>query len=132
AIARGFAAAGAIVHINSRGRHRCEAACSELRTAGPHAAALPFDVADSRTQTETLRRIEEDHGGLDILVNNVGVRMRAPLEEISLVDLEQLLHINVGAAYALSKQAAASRRKRRRGRIIMMASIAGMLAKAGD
>src|SRR5262245_14129398 len=71
-IARGMAAAGAVVGINGRGAPRAE----EIAASIPGAFAVPFDITDLPAAAGALDAIVATHGRLDCLVNNAAVRDR--------------------------------------------------------
>jgi gluconate 5-dehydrogenase len=131
-IARAFARAGAHVLINSRNAGRTEAVASGIRQEGRAADPLPFEVGDEDATRTAVDQIRKRFGRLDILVHNVGMRLRAPLEQISTEAFHQMLAINVTAAFGLTKLAASLMIPQGRGRIIMLTSLGGTLARAGD
>ncbi len=126
-IARGLAAAGAFVWLNGRDPAPLQAVAEE--TGG---AALPFDVTDAAAADAAFARVAGE-GGLDILVNNVGVRDRRPLERFDAAAVRALLEVDLVAPLELARRAAAAMRAQGRGgRIVNVTSIAGPLARAGD
>lgn len=131
-MARAFAHAGAHVLVNGRDAARAADVVAELEAAGLSAASLVFDIADAPARSQALREAHARWGRIDVLVNNVGQRLRAPLADIAGADFDRLLSVNLGAVYALTQEVAASMIPRRQGRIVMMASIAAQLGRAGD
>jgi gluconate 5-dehydrogenase len=131
-IAGALALAGAHVVLNGREAQRLEAAAERIRASGGTASPLPFDIADPSATTAAFERIEAAFSGLDILVNNVGIRHRFPLAEITVDDFHRVLEVNLVAAFHLAKAAVALMTPRGRGRIIMVTSIAGPLGRAND
>lgn len=125
-IAKGLAAAGATVWLNGR-----DAAVLEPLAQALGAATLPFDVTDDAATAAAFARLAGE-GGLDILVNNVGVRDRRPLEAFSRADVAAHLAANLVAPFDLARRAAVLMRTRGGGRIVNVTSIAGPLARAGD
>lgn len=131
-IAAALAVAGARVVLNGREADRLDAAADRVRRIGGTAWPLPFDIADPDAVARAFERIEVMFGGLDVLVNNVGVRHRHPLPKITPEDLHRVLEVNLVAAFHLAKAAVALMIPRGRGRIIMVTSIAGPLGRAND
>lgn len=131
-IVRAFAEAGALVLANGRSPQSLKPIVQSLQEAGNQAVALPFDVADEAAVAEAFRWIEGEYGRLDILVNNVGVRDRRPLDDFSLDDVRRLFDINLISAFEMSRRAAKLMRGLGYGRLINMTSIAGTIARAGD
>ncbi len=127
-IARGLAAAGARVWLNGRDVARLETLAAEL---GSGTLPLAFDVTDDAATAAAFGRIA-DEGGLDILVNNVGLRDRRPLDAFSRADVAAHLAANLVAPFDLARRAAGPMRARGAGRIVNITSIAGPIARAGD
>lgn len=131
-IARGMAAAGARVYINGSNEERLQAAAERLERLGVDVATACFDVTDESLATQFLGRLVAENGRLDILVNNVGVRMREPLEHIGSAELRRMLDVDLVSAFALAKLAAPIMGKGAYGRIINVSSIAALRGRAGD
>jgi gluconate 5-dehydrogenase len=131
-IARGMAAAGARVYINGTSAERLRAAVERLSEQGVTVLPACFDVADEPLAAEWIERIHRDSGRFDILVNNVGIRMREPLAAIGSTELRRMLDVDLVAAFALAKLAAPRMAEGGYGRIINMSSVAAMRARVGD
>jgi len=132
-----LAQAGADVWINGRTSDRIEAAIASIGDVAGDVAgrcrALPFDVADEDAGAAAFQRIRERGRGLDILVNNVGIRDRRGLFEFARADLQRLMDANLIAPFRLAQQAAQLMIETARGgRIVNIASIAGLIAQPGD
>jgi gluconate 5-dehydrogenase len=132
AMATSLARAGAHVLVNGRDEGRLAPLVHALRDGGLAASPLAFDVADDAAAAGGFAAIARDFGRLDILVNNVGLRDRRPIGELTRDDLRLMLEVNLTAPFALAKAAAALMLPQRRGRIIMVTSVAGPLSRAGD
>ncbi len=126
-IAKALAEAGAQVLLNGWDATRAEAVEHNLRAVGD-VRSLAFDVADEAAVASAFDVLRED--GLDILVNNVGLRDRRALDEHSLDDVRTMLNVNLVAPFDLSRRAAALMGAG--GRIINITSIAGPLSNKGD
>lgn len=140
-IARLLAAAGAGVLVNGRDADTLRQAAEGIAEAGGQAAAMAFDISDESAVDEAFRAIRKDHGRLDILVNNVGVRDRRGLFEFELDAVRRLIEVDLIAPFNLSREAArmmidqgGGRGGDRSGggRIINITSIAGPISNAGD
>ncbi|WP_299355421.1 SDR family oxidoreductase [uncultured Shimia sp.] len=127
--ARLLAEAGAKVWVNGRDHQATEQAAQAICDAGGDATALPFDVADEDAVNAAFEQIINT-GGLDILVNNVGMRDRRALAEFSKADLQRLLDVDLISPFRLCQRAAAIMPNG--SRIVNISSIAGLLAQAGD
>ncbi len=131
-IAKGLAASGAHVLLNGRNRERLEKGLSVIRSNGGSAAACVFDVADERAVEETFNGISREHGPLDILVNNVGIRDRRGVYEFEIDDVRRMLEVDLLAPFNLCRKAAKMMMGKGEGRIINIVSIAALLGVAGD
>lgn len=131
-IAETFANAGAHVLVNSRSEDNCRQVVDHILAAGGSASPLVFDVADRAAVAEAFTRIEADQGRLDVLVNNVGIRLRQPVDTIDLDEFHHLLDVDVTSAFDVSRRAATLMARENWGRIIMMSSMAGQIAGKGN
>ncbi len=127
-IARGLAAAGATVGLNSRSRARLDACAKDI----PGSFVLPFDVADLAAGEAALDGVAERFGRIDGLVCNAGARDRRPLDEIEPEDFRALLETNLVAPFQLARVAARHMKPETGGRIIFLTSLAGDFARRGD
>ena len=121
-----LARAGAEVLLVSRTRSELEEIQKNIVEGGGRARVLVCDVTDSRQFGSEVERLER----LDILVNNAGMNIPEPFVEVSESHLDQMLALNVRAAFlvaqaAVRKMLAASDRASKGGVIINMSSQMG-------
>jgi len=131
-IARALARAGATVYINGTNEDRLLTAVQRLQTEGLSVKPALFDVSKEDLAEAALARIFSDEGRFDILFNNVGARLREPLDRIDRADMARLFDVNVLPAFSMSKQAAAMMAKGGYGRIINISSTASERGRSGD
>lgn len=131
-IAKAYAEAGALVVLSGRNAQALEDATDTIRASGGKADYAAFDIADLQAGRDALARIVQDHGRLDILVNNVGARDRRPLAEFSDTDILDLVQTDLISAIALSRDAAEIMKTMGYGRIIAITSILGHVVRPGD
>ncbi|MFA5490373.1 MAG: SDR family oxidoreductase [Candidimonas sp.] len=132
-IASAYAASGARVIINGRSRQRVLDTVARLGNHGFTAHPYVQDIGDLERLAASYAELTSLAGTPDILVNNVGIRMRQPLAESSTADVQTLIRVDLLAAIELSRLSAAAMRDHgRQGRIITLTSIAGELANPGD
>jgi gluconate 5-dehydrogenase len=131
-IARGMAAAGARVFVNGTSEERLRDAVERLGKRGVEVFPACFDVTNEVLAAEWIERIHRDTGRLDILVNNVGIRMREPLEAIGAAALRRMLEVDLIAAFSLAKFAAPRMAEGGYGRIINISSVAALRGRVGD
>ena len=127
-IARGMAAAGAIVGINGRDPARA----GEIAAAIPNAFAAPFDITDLPGAAVAVDAIVARHGRIDCLVNNAAVRDRRSLSDIAAEDFRRVLETNLVAQYELSRVAARHMTARGQGRLVFVSSMVGAQSFQGD
>ncbi len=95
---------------------------------GPRVRLLALDVADSASRAAALAAVEAEWGGVEILINNAGIATRAVTEHISDADMRQILAVNFLGPLELIRRVLPGMRERRRGRIITVSSVGGMMA----
>jgi len=100
-MAEALAGAGAHVVLNARGGDRLDALCTELRARGRKVSAACFDVTDEAAVLKNVALIGEQHGRLDIIVNNASSGHSGTMESTTLEDFEQLYRVNVMAAFRM-------------------------------
>jgi gluconate 5-dehydrogenase len=126
-MAHALGEAGAKIVLSSRKAGDLEEAVAELQAAGIDARWIAADCADEadiqRLADETLQRV----GDVDILVNNAGASWGAPAEDHPTAAWDKVMNLNVRGYFLLSREIAKrSMIARRSGRIINIASIAGL------
>ena len=126
-IAEALGEAGARVMLTSRKAADLEEAIAHLNQRGIDARWIAADAANPdearRVCNETLERL----GPVDILVNNAGAAWGAPAEEHSLEAWDKVMNLNIRSLFVFSQTIAKlSMIPRRQGRIINIASIAGL------
>ena len=123
AIARAFLSAGAKVHVCDVD----EAALSDLRTSTPEIAASRADVADEDSVAAWFDRATYELGGLDVLVNNAGVKgPTGNVEDLGFEDWRQCLAICLDAQFLGVRKAAPILKSQGSGSIINLSSNAGL------
>jgi 3-oxoacyl-[acyl-carrier protein] reductase len=91
------------------------------------------DVTDTEQVDAAFARVEEEFGGpVEILVSNAGVTRDGLLLRMSEDDFASVIDANLTASYRVTKRAARGMLKARKGRIILMSSVVGMLGAAGQ
>ncbi|MEU5887068.1 SDR family oxidoreductase [Streptomyces sp. NPDC047461] len=96
----------ALTYVN--GKEAAEDVVRAVEALGRRAVALRADSAHAAEAAGAVDRAAEALGGLDVLVNNVGVGVLGPLEGLSLAEVDRVLAVNVRGVF-LASQAAAAR-----------------------
>lgn len=130
AYARALAAEGVHVLLNGFG----EAAAIEAERAGierefgVQAIYSPADMSKPDEIAAMIAAAEDAFGGLDILINNAGIQHVAPIEEFPIEKWDQILAINLSAAFLAMRTAVPGMKRRGWGRIISTASAHSLVA----
>jgi len=123
AIALRLADEGAAVVVADIIEANAQAVAEEIRTRGGKALALVVDVSKKPDVDAMVEKSVAQFGRLDILVNNAGIIRRAPALEFTEADWDDVLHINLKAAFFLAQAAARVMVKQGGGKIINIASM---------
>jgi len=129
-IAKALAGAGANVMLNGFGdKTAIEAERAGLEKAfGVKAVHSPADMTKPAEIAEMIRSAEAAFGTVDILVNNAGIQHVAPIEEFPIDKWDQIIAINLSAAFHAIRAAVPGMKARRWGRIINTASAHSLVA----
>lgn len=122
AIARALSEAGATVVISGRRIGPLEATAAAL----PGVRAMTADVTDEASVRSLFQGISTEVGELDIVVANAGAAESAPFHRTSLDLWRQMLDVNLTSVFLTFQQALTGMRKRGQGRLISIASTAGL------
>ena len=128
-----LAAEGArIVILDLNGEGAAETA-KEIADAGGTARGYAVDITDRAALAEVVARAEREVGPVDICVNNAGwIYTLGQLKDMSDEDWDTNLRINLTGTYNVTKAVFPGMRQRQWGRVICMASIAGLMGGFGQ
>ena len=129
AIARAIHAQGATVGLHGTRRDALDALAAEL---GGRAHVLPCDLSDAAAVEKLPAEAEAAMGGLDILVNNAGITRDGLILRMKDPDFFDVLNLNLGVAFRLSRTAVKGMMKKRWGRIINITSVVGTTGNPGQ
>jgi NAD(P)-dependent dehydrogenase (short-subunit alcohol dehydrogenase family) len=106
AIAEALAEAGADVAIGNRDAESGERAAREIRAATePDVRAYEADVTDEAAVEALVAATVDDFGGLDVLVNNAGITVHAPAEEMTVEQFQRVVDVNLTGTFRCAKHA---------------------------
>lgn len=91
-----------------------------------------IDVADSQSIDAALSEVEEKHGAVDVLVANAGITGDALLMRMSDEEIDSVLQTNLSGSIKLARRVLRGMLKAKRGRIIFMSSVVGLMGSAGQ
>lgn len=127
-MARGLAAHGATIVIADVNDERSVIAVRELEGLGGQASALHVDVSDDDAVRWMIAETVKRHERLDILVNNVGMNVRATPDELSVDNWRKVMDTNLTSAFLASHQAYPEMKRVGGGKIVNVASIMAVFA----
>jgi 3-oxoacyl-[acyl-carrier protein] reductase len=122
AIAKRLAEDGAAVALTySTGKEGADEVVRSIEAAGGRALAIRADNTDAGAVKNAVSETVNFFGGLDVLVNNAGIAIFKPLDELSIDEFDRIVAVNVRAVFVAAQEAA--RYMKEGGRIITIGSI---------
>lgn len=125
-MAEGLAEAGANIVLCSRKKEACQQVADRLARLDVKTLALTCDISQPEDIKNVVHQTIETFGRIDILINNSGATWGAPVEEMPLEAWEKVMNINVTGTFLMSQEAGKEMIKQKAGKIINIASIAGL------
>jgi NAD(P)-dependent dehydrogenase (short-subunit alcohol dehydrogenase family) len=125
-MAEGLAEMGANLVLCARKKERCEQAALELQKLGVKTLALGCDVKDPAGVQAVVEAAVNEFGSIDTLINNAGTSWGAPVESMTLEQWNKVIETNLTGTFLFSQAVGKVMIKQRRGKIINMASVAGL------
>jgi 3-oxoacyl-[acyl-carrier protein] reductase len=117
--------AGFRVGVCARTPARVEEVVADLRKEGVDAAGAAADVGDAAQAGRAAEQISASIGEIGVLVNNAGVLIARPFEELTLEDWDTTMATNLRSLYLMTRAVLPAMRRRRQGSIVNIASLAG-------
>ncbi len=128
-IARALHAQGATVALSGTRKEALDGLASEL---GERTHVLPCNLSDGEAVDALPKQAEEAMGGMDILINNAGLTRDNIFMRMKDEEWEEVLRVNLTAAFRLSRGVMRGMMKRRWGRIIGITSVVGVTGNPGQ
>lgn len=130
-MALALAEAGADVALTSRDQERAdEAATSIAKATGRAVRGYACDVSSTAETVAVVERVIAELGGLHILVNNAGINIRGPIDQLTPEEFRQVLDTNVVGVWNICRAAAGHLKTQRYGRVINIGSTLSVIALA--
>lgn len=123
-----LAAAGMTVVVADRDAAAAERTAATLRGQGWQAEAQAVDVGDAQSVAQAFAQVDQRHGRCDVLVNSAGIAKVFPFLEFPLDNFVATMNVNVTGTLLCAQHAARLMVRHRWGRIVNVASVAGMRA----
>lgn len=111
---------------------KAKAIVDEMSQQGLEVFSLKFDVKDYQDVEEAFAKIYEEHGRIDVLVNNAGITRDKLFSRMKEGDFDQVIETNLKGIFNCSKQVARKMSKQKSGRIINISSLAGLVGNIGQ
>lgn len=133
AIALALASKGFAVALNYAGSHdAAEAVKKEIEDAGGKAFTVQGDVSKSEDVDRIFKTVKDEFGGLDVLVNNAGINRDALLIRIKESNWDDVIATDLKSDFLTTKAAAAMMMRKRKGSIINISSVVGIMGNIGQ
>jgi 3-oxoacyl-[acyl-carrier protein] reductase len=132
AIARALAEDGASVVVSARDASRLDAAAKAIEAGGGAVLAVPADVTRREDADRLSEAVKERFGRLDVLVNNAGVIRDQLIVRMKDEDWDQVIETNLRGVFLMVRAAARMMMRQKAGRIINIASTAGIMGNPGQ
>ena len=131
AMAEGLASAGANLVIISRNEKEGKAAAEKIiKEYKTKAIAISATVTSEEDIQKAVATTIKEFGSIDILINNAGINIRGPIDELSYEDFKKVQQTNVDGTWLPSKAVVPHMKKQKSGRIINLASTLGVVGLA--
>jgi NAD(P)-dependent dehydrogenase (short-subunit alcohol dehydrogenase family) len=129
AMACALAEAGASVALTGRDLPRVQEAAAEMQTAtGQICRGYACDVTHEEQVKTLVAQVLADFGQIDILINNAGVNIRGPIEQLSLAEFRQVQDTNVTGMWLVCREVGPFMKARRYGRVINIGSMLSLVS----
>ena len=123
-VALEFAREGAAVALHyGRDQSGAASAVEEITQRGGKAKAFQADFRDAGTLKSLAQEVTTFLGGLDVLVNNAGITLNAPFEEVTLEQFDTLYHVNIRAQFFLTQALLPALAEHGKGIVINLTSV---------
>ena len=133
AIALALASKGFAVALNYAGSHdAAEAVKKEIEAAGGKAFTVQGDVSKSEDVDRIFKTVKDEFGGLDVLVNNAGINRDALLIRMQEANWDDVIATDLKSDFRTTKAAAAMMMRKRKGSIINISSVVGIMGNIGQ
>src|ERR671916_2739073 len=131
ATAFALARAGYRVGVCARTAGKVKQLVKDLDAEGFEAAGAVADVGNAEQVAKMVEQVTGSLGDIDTLINNAGVLIGKPFEELTLEEWDTTMNTNVRSLFLVTRGVIPGMRQRRRGAIVNVASLAGRNGFAG-
>jgi len=128
AVARELASKGTNLVLAARNKGKLKALADEIAPLPGRSFAVPTDVTDRFAVEALVRKTAEEFGAVDILINNAGVGLFAPIADGNLENMQRLFNVNFWGAINCIQAAVPYMQTQQRGHIVNVTSIAARIS----
>lgn len=132
AIAQVFADKGAKVVLAARSIDKLQALTSKINASGGSAIAVETDVTSEASVVSLFEQVSAEFPVLDLLVNNAGVGMGGPTDELAFKTWRTVMSVNLDGAFLCSREAFRLMKKQGRGRILNIGSVSSKMPRVNS
>lgn len=130
-IALRFAQAGSDVAIFDVLKKEGEDVISDVIASGRKGSFYKIDVTDESQVNEAVKRVLNEYGKIDFLINNAGITSKVPFIQLSLGVWQKTLDVNLTGAFLCCKAVACAMVKQKNGRIVLISSGSAITGSGG-
>ncbi len=129
AIAKGMASAGATIVFNDIKQELVDKGLAAYKEAGIEAHGYVCDVTDEAAVAELVKKVTEEVGHINILVNNAGIIMRIPMCDMTAAQFRKVIDIDLNGPFIMSKAVIPDMIEQGGGKIINICSMMSELGR---
>ncbi|CAL5395997.1 unnamed protein product [Camellia sinensis] len=133
AIALAMGKAGCKVLVNyARSSNEAEEVCKEIETCGGQSLTFGGDVSKESDVESMIKTVVDAWGTVDVLINNAGITRDGLLMRMKTPQWQEVIDLNLTGVYLCTQAAAKIMMKKKKGRIINIASVVGLVGNVGQ
>ena len=132
AIAKRLAKDGFDIVVNELSAEAGEQTAEECRALGVKASVYACDVSDYAQCEEMVKKVKEEFGAIDVLVNNAGITRDGLLLRMSEETYDDVIRINQKSVFNMTKLVGAVMLRQKSGSVVNLASVAGLYGNPGQ
>ncbi|HXX84846.1 MAG TPA: SDR family NAD(P)-dependent oxidoreductase [Casimicrobiaceae bacterium] len=130
--AEGLAAHGAKLAVADVSASDAAGVAERIRAGGGKASSLAIDVSETAAVEAMIERIVREHGGIDILLTTPAINLRKRLLDYTDEEFDRVIELNLKGTFRVARACARHMIERKRGSIILMASIRAVVVEPGQ
>ena len=121
---------GAGIILNGTNEKILKKAADKLKSDNINTLISRFDITDEQAVEDSVNKIIDERGRIDVLINNAGIQIRHPLEDFPASEWDRIINVNLKAAFLVSRIVGAkSMIPNKKGKIINICSIQSELGR---